>query len=283
VKSGAATVRRSRADVVVMLAALAGGLVMFAGSRDGALQGLGLSIAIGALADLAIIGPLALLARRFALDAARLRAALACPFCKDALPSDGAVACARAGCGAFYHPECWAECAQSYGGCAIYGCGCTTSRPVGRFALQRHVARLLLATLLFTPKLVKRIQEQDRATFREVWQRAREYQRGVSSDARTLTMGFVNLLLSMVVSLPAALFLSELRVRGGVASAAVGVALLLVIVVPPILFMRLPLAAHFGWGVAKVLARLFGDELAALRRADEGTFLARLAGGLGKK
>jgi hypothetical protein len=47
-----------------------------------------------------------------------------CTYCRDALEGAAPV-CARAGCGALYHVECWEECHARYGGCAVYGCGST--------------------------------------------------------------------------------------------------------------------------------------------------------------
>lgn len=238
-----------------------------------------LSIGLGLSIDLLAVGPLLHLLRRVGAEGARLRAALACPYCKDALPDAAAMACDTKGCGAFYHEECWAECHASYGGCAIYGCGGKTSHPVGRLALRRHVLRLVIAALLFTPKLVKRIQESEQLSFRDVWQRAREYQRGVSNDAlRTVGFGLVNATVCVVLIT----LLEHAKYTERISDVMFAV-LLLPSFALPILFMRTPLFAHFGWGVMRVLATVFRAELAALRRADEGTFLARLAGGLGKK
>ena len=60
-------------------------------------------------------------------------------------------------------------------------------------------------------------------------------------------------------------------------------AFMIAIVVLPILLMRFPLATHFGWFASKLIVSVFRDELAALSRADQGTFLARLASAEGKK
>jgi hypothetical protein len=271
---------RSRAEAigltVTAVVSLAVGLpLLFEAPWAGLLVSVGIALSF----DLLVLGPLLHLVRRVGAEGARLRAALACPYCKDALPDAAASACDQRGCGAFYHEECWAECQASYGGCAIYGCGGKTSHPVGRLALRRHVLRLVLATLLFTPRLVKRIQESEQLSFRDVWRRAREYQHGVSHDAgRTIAFGVLNAYVSvtLVVCFARAYQLDVIS-QGA----------FLLLVLPclglPILFMRTPLLAHFGWGASRVLASVFRAELAALRRADEGTFLARLAGGLGKK
>lgn len=254
---------------------------------------LGLSVAIGFGVDRLAVAPVVRLARLLGAETARLRAALACPYCKDALPEAAAIACDRKGCGAFYHEECWAECGASYGGCAIYGCGSKSGHAVGRFALQRHVLRLLVAAALFPPRFVKRIQEGERQSFREVWRQAREYQRDVSrSDARTLLVGGANAAvcigLALVLAARLSAWLDERRyvarwwreVDDGMTWFLL---LCLALCVLPVLLMRVPLAAHFAWGVKRLVGRIFRDELAALRRADEGTFLARLAGGAGKK
>ena len=240
----------------------------------------GLSLVIDRLA----VAPLVRFGLRLGAARARLRAALACPYCKDALPADAAIACDRKGCGAFYHDECWAEVRASYGGCAVYGCGSTAGHPVGRFGLQRHVLRLLLAAALFTPKLVKRIQEGERQRFADVWRQAREYQAGISRDAsRTIALGIVNLVVSVAGTLATVVTLELLGVEVDRLPRAGKVALVLLACVVPIVIIRMPLAGHFGWGASRLLGRVFRDELAALRRADEGTFLARLAGGAGKK
>lgn len=247
------------------------------GSATPVLTGALFAVGVGLLLDFAAAGPLRVV-RRLGADTARLRAALACPYCRDRLPEDAAVGCDRAGCGALYHEECWVECRASYGGCAIYGCGCTTGHPVGRFALRRHVLRLALAAALFPPKLVRRLQEREREGWRDVWARARRYQEAVSWSApRTLLVGLVNLAISAAI-------LSTLVMDLGLVSSAPRLLLLLIGTVGlPIVLMRLPLGTHAAWGVARLVARVFRDELAALRRADEGTFLARLVRSGGKK
>lgn len=271
---------RSRAEAigltVTAVVSLAVGLPRL---FDAPWAGLLVSVGIALSFDLLVLGPFLHLARRIGAEGARLRAALACPYCKDALPDAAAAACDQKGCGAFYHEECWAECQASYGGCAIYGCGGKTSHPVGRLALRRHVLRLVLAALLFTPRLVKRLQDSEQVSFRDVWRRAREYQRELSQDGwRTLRSGAVNLLASLA-AVGVLVAVDEARDL----SLAEGVLGILGCLVLPLVFLRTPLFAHFGWGASRMLASVFRAELAALRRADEGTFLARLAGGLGKK
>lgn len=230
------------------------------------------SVAGGCLIHLLFGRPAFGLARALSAESQRLRAALTCPYCHDQL-DESAMVCDRDGCGAYYHEECWNECSRDYGGCAIYGCGTASAHAVGRFALQRRVWRLLVAAALFPPKLVKRLRESERENFRQVWQRSRAYQRGISHDVgRTLLIGFVNL----IVVVAAAIAI----VAAGTTETMLWLGALIPFV---ILFMRVPLASHFVWAGSRLIARIFRDELAALSRADEGTFLARLSAGLGKK
>ncbi len=52
-----------------------------------------------------------------------MRAALVCPYCRDSVVrGSAAVACAREECRALYHGECWTECTEEHGHCAVYGC-----------------------------------------------------------------------------------------------------------------------------------------------------------------
>lgn len=286
-EAAAAADRRDAAIAWALI--LAGGVVAALVRPDAhpVAWSLGLSVSLGFGIDRVAVAPLVRLARHLGAETARLRAALACPYCKDALPEAAAIACDRKGCGAFYHEECWAECGATYGGCAIYGCGSRSGHLVGRFALQRHVLRLLVAAALFPPRFVKRIQEGERQSFREVWRQAREYQRALSNDARrTLLVGGVSALICTLAAVGVLLSFDERLERsryfGDVSLLGFGVVYLLVMALPVVL-MRVPLAAHFAWGVKRLVGRIFRDELAALRRADEGTFLARLAGGAGKK
>lgn len=242
------------------------------------LAALGGGVGLAAALDLALLLPVELFLRRMASEAARLRAALACPYCRATIEDDGALACDRPGCGALYHEGCWEECRGSYGGCAIYGCGCKTAHGVGWFALQRRVWRTLVAAVLFTPKVVQRLQAAERATLREEWRRARQVQLEISTSAQTLLVGLVN----VTVCIGAAGLLSILALEGRIPVEAFALGSI-ALIVASVLFMRAPLVGVFAWGVLRVVARLFRDELALLQRADAGTFLARLAGGAGKK
>ncbi|MDC3379036.1 hypothetical protein OAX78_01980 [Planctomycetota bacterium] len=211
-------------------------------------------------------------------ETSRLRAALTCPYCRDTVERS-ALVCDRDGCGATYHEECWEECRKGYGGCAIYGCGCTTAREVGRFALQRRFWRLLVAAALFPPKAVKRLREIEGDSFRDAWARARDRQRQISSnDTSSVMYGVIN----GAICIAACLGLFRLEDTGVIGKSAV-LALLIPLLLLPVLVIRMPLLATFGWLSSKVLARVFRTELAALDRADAGTVLGRLLAGVGKK
>jgi hypothetical protein len=211
-------------------------------------------------------------------ESARLRAAMTCPYCRDSL-DESAFLCDRRGCGAVYHEECWQECRQTYGGCAIYGCGCTTGHEVGRFALQRRVARLVLAAVLFPPKAVARIRQLETQSFKEIWRDARRHQERVSGDVgRTMAYGLLNGAACVGMAIGLAVAKQARWISHETFAASLAPALLL-----PVLFIRLPLLRAFAWGSAKVVGRVFRDELAALGRADAGTVLARLVAGAGKK
>lgn len=247
------------------------------------------SLGLGCLLLAFPIYPALLVARAARAEADRLRTALACPYCRDGIQTPEAMACARPGCGALYHAECWREVRPTYGGCAIYGCGSTAAHPVGRFAIQRRIWRLVVAAAFFPPTAVRRLRQTDPRTFRDLWAEARTYQRGVSEDARrSLAVGALDALLVVPPCTAAVIAIVEDPGRVGLAASSielVGLVVLLVFLLgaaSSVALMRLPLVAMFGGGVARLVARMFREELAALGRADEGTFLARLAGGLGK-
>jgi hypothetical protein len=252
-----------------------------------------LSVGLGCLVHAFLVHPLFVLSRAVRAETARLRAALACPYCRDGIQEDEAMACDRPGCGAIYHGECWREVRPTYGGCAVWGCGSPAAHAVGKFAIQRRLLRLVVAAALFPPQAVRRLRQTDARTFRDLWQEARAWQHGVSRDGRALVAGLVD---AMIV-IPPTLALVQgllnsprsfgLQSRWGnpdytlILWAVMGVSLLGALLA--VACIRLPLLAAFGMGVMRLVARMFKDELAALSRADEGTFLARLAGGLGKK
>jgi hypothetical protein len=269
----------------VLVLVLSGLSTRATGGQSPWLTGGLLATGLGLLVHALWARPLLQVGRSLKAESERLRSALTCPYCRDG-HDDRAVVCDRDGCGAFYHEECWQECRASYGGCAIYGCGCTSTHEVGRFALRKRAWRLLVAAVLFPPQAARRIRELEGQSFREIWDGARRHQAEISADPdRTARYGLLNLVLSAAVVLPGALwatltpgpYLDEVRL-----SLIFGATLLAMFAVP-ILFMRLPLWQAFLGGSAKLLGQAFRDELAALGRADEGTFLARLATAVGKK
>jgi len=71
------------------------------------------------------------------------------------------VGCARPGCGAVYHAECWEECKTSYGACAVFGCGCRESTRLSQAQLRLRGLRLLLAAFLFPQRLVDAVRNVD--------------------------------------------------------------------------------------------------------------------------
>jgi len=90
----------------------------------------------------------------------RVRAALRCPYCHDGVERQGGVACARRGCGALYHDACWRECVSHYGGCAVFGCGCRDVKGLTRVGLWVRVARLVLAAVLFPPRVIEALRDE---------------------------------------------------------------------------------------------------------------------------
>jgi len=244
------------------------------------LYGGALVLGLSALVHALLGRPLARVIHQVRQESARLRAAMTCPYCRDGLERE-ATLCGRPGCGAVYHPECWEECHTGYGGCAVYGCGHTTGNAIGRFALQRRLVRLVIATVLFPPRAVAKLRELERQSFREVWRSAREHQRQISeSPQRTVAYGALNAV-ACILAVGLVIVLTE----GNTIRRDPGSTLLysLPVFLLPFLFMRLPLLRAFSWGSAKVVAHAFRSELGALSRADRGTVLGRLIAGVGKK
>jgi len=91
----------------------------------------------------------------------RLKQALLCPYCRDAVTRTGTVACARRGCGALYHRACWDEVVKDYGGCAIYGCESKKAREVSAVGWAVRVVRLLVATILLPPRVVRALRKHE--------------------------------------------------------------------------------------------------------------------------
>src|SRR5579862_7983026 len=76
------------------------------------------------------------------LARSRLLQVLLCPYCRDEVEREGAVVCARLGCGTLYHLECWNECSRLYGGCGVYGCESTRSKEISGFSYVLRFARV---------------------------------------------------------------------------------------------------------------------------------------------
>src|SRR5437870_4295401 len=110
---------------------------------------------------------------RHARARSRLRQALICPYCRDDVSRRGTVACARPGCGALYHRECWSECAASYGGCAVYGCGSTTSKEISAAGFVLRLLRLVVAAAIFPKRVARALREPGRGSLAEAFALAR--------------------------------------------------------------------------------------------------------------
>jgi hypothetical protein len=89
----------------------------------------------------------------------RVREAMRCPYCRDAVTRKGAAACAKTACGALYHQECWEECRRGYGGCAVFGCGSTEAHGLTRIDFAVRMLRLILAVILFPPRVISAVRE----------------------------------------------------------------------------------------------------------------------------
>jgi hypothetical protein len=108
--------------------------------------------------DAEVPGPTPLEVRVEPTARGRAREALRCPYCRDDA-TRVVLACARPGCGAHYHAECWDECRTTFGGCAVLGCGSREVRGVGRLRFLGRFVRLLLAAWLFPPRLLRALRE----------------------------------------------------------------------------------------------------------------------------
>ncbi|MEZ6186966.1 MAG: hypothetical protein R3F62_18405 [Planctomycetota bacterium] len=110
-----------------------------------------------------------------------------------------AVGCARAGCGAVYHTECWDECRVSYGACAVFGCGSHEVRALSARQLRLRGLRLLLAAFLFPQRLldsVRQVEDEqgELARLREaIRARARETHRRLWSGSGSIWFSLVQL------------------------------------------------------------------------------------------
>jgi hypothetical protein len=101
----------------------------------------------------------------------RVRAALRCPYCHDQVGRQGALACARRGCGALYHRECWEECAR-WDGCAALACGSREAREVSALGYLVRWLRLLVAALLFPRRVARALRAAESASAASIFRRA---------------------------------------------------------------------------------------------------------------
>ncbi len=217
-----------------------------------------------------------------ALQGSRVREALVCPYCRDEVGREGTVACARRSCGAFYHDECWRECSEAYGGCAIYGCPSKRSREVTAAGWLLRMARLGLAALLFPPRAVRALRSG--AAGDDAAGRALQVSRRVFALLNSTPLQMALVLVGAPVSL------EYLQARGVVHLSWFDVvpALALVITLPavalaiPYLVVPPVAIALYALGAAR---RALAGEVSALERADAGggTVLGRLQAGAGKK
>ena len=216
------------------------------------------------------------------LSRGRVRQALLCPYCRDGVARRGSVACARKGCGTLYHRECWDECAASYGGCAVYGCGSQSAHEVSAAGYFVRLAKLVLAALLFPPRLARRIVASREPGAASPLSLAHAATKGVLPSRDQSKNGplkfFVHLTLVGVALWTLMLFESRewlVRFSAGTQTVArvgwiVGVAFFL-----PYVLAFVPTLVFY----------VLRSELAALLRADveRATVLTRLREGKGKK
>jgi hypothetical protein len=185
---------------------------------------------------------------------------------------EGTVACARRGCGALYHRECWDEVAKSYGGCAVYGCTSKKAKEVSLAGYLARMLRMLVAALLFPPRLAKALRRQ-------------------ASGETTFWRDVALMVRSHVIALfSAAAFLSAVSAfswmwwapRHHVSWDGVGDGIAACVCITPCLFT----GALAATAVAlRVLGSVLRSEVSALARADDpgNTVLGRLREGGGNK
>lgn len=251
------------------------------------LAALGLGLEAGLPAFLTFLGSLAFHATH--RDAqSRLRQALVCPFCRDAVDREGTVICARARCGALYHRECWDECAKHYGGCAVFGCSAKKCREVTAAGYVLRLARLALAAVLFPPRAVRALRSNEAESAASVYRRAAEASRGIyrATNANSSRQGWIVLGLGVPLSYAVLGLVFGLPRHGTNAEVLRAFAVLLGV---PFLLLVLPyllaVPVVFTFFFAKAVKRALESEFAALERADQGggTVLGRLRLGLGGK
>lgn len=206
----------------------------------------------------------------------RIRAALRCPYCHDQVGRVATVGCARPGCGALYHRECWDEVAR-WSGCAALGCGSREAREVSAAGYLVRVARLLLAALLFPRRIVRRLREQDEAGALSLYRRALDlaWVALPSTDPSKNGPLKLGLILASVIPVGAILGAASALLPTGDPQlgqstptwAAVAIAALFIpawVCFPFLMALAVALVLHAGLAVG----RAFRRELAAFARAE---------------
>jgi hypothetical protein len=236
---------------------------------------------------------------------ARVHEALVCPYCRDTVKKRGTLACARRGCGALYHRECWEECSSHYGGCAVFGCESKRAKEVSAAGYLWKLARVLLAALIFPPRLVRALAQDERTESerKSLGKRSLAY----AALLNPMTASGVNALVCFLLYLGAlpAVFSVYLWIitpllkhpppwteqapwahatddsHEGLAFLIGAIAVLIAVFLPvPVGFLL-----ALGFNVMKLVSHVLRGEVASLGRADEGgtTVLGRLRSGEGKK
>lgn len=226
----------------------------------------------------------------------RLREALRCPYCRDAVGRRGTVACGRRGCGALYHRGCWGELTEEHGGCAVYGCGELRSREVSAAGLALRWVRLLVAALLLPPRVVRAVvrhqNESFQTTFWHALARAREVGRGWRDRwPLVLVLAAVPVCLATVPFYPVLFDFQSPRPTNPVLSGVktvwvmfwtLGLPMLTPVWVPPLVAFVVALGLQVARGCVGVLQAEVGA-LMGLDVRGAATPLARLERGEGAK
>ena len=202
------------------------------------------------------------------------------------------VGCARPGCGAVYHAECWEECKASYGACAVFGCGCRESTSLSQTQLRLRGLRLLLAAFLFPQRLVDAVRNVDasdegeltrlrlairaraRASHANLWSGSHDQQRSWHTTAFSLLqLGLV------IVGALIGYMVGFQLVNQPETKAKVAVSMLFGIGFPVFLVLALYASSWFGALALFAAKSLLSSEFSALARlGQQGAFLSRATG-----
>ncbi len=218
----------------------------------------------------------------------RLGQALVCPYCRDGVDREGTVICGRDKCGALYHRECWDECSQAYGGCAVYGCSSRKCREVSAAGWIIRLTKLIVAAALFPPRAVKALRKNEMESAASVYRRAVAASRGIyvwtnEGTGRQLWFVGAGVILSYIVAVPIMMSVPMYRLNDAIGYSLIPIFGLpfFMLVLPYLVALPFVFALTFG----RALKRVLEAEFAALERADQGggTVLGRLAAGFGAK